>query len=425
MRKYIIGIISLLIISFLNVEANTNKAREENKKSTSYTEILGKIVDSKTGNPVVFANVVITGTNIATVSNSDGEFVLKVPDDNKTGTLSFTHLGYQNAVVEISTLNGGENHIKLTAVSMPIEEVIVGSNKALTLIHEALKSIDKNYSSQPEMQVGFYRESIKQNRSYVAVSEAVVDIYKSPYNSYFDSDKIRIYKGRKSRNVKKMDTLVVKLQGGPRTSIQLDLVKNPGDILTPEVFEYYDFEMGGTTSIDNRETYVIKFDQKVGVEYPLYSGYIYIDSKTKAFAGLDFGLSEKGLPYAPDVLVRRKPTNLKIDILSGHYLVRYRIDDDNQWYINYVRSEINMDSKWKRKLFKSTYKLTLEMAVTDRDKNNTVKITSKEAQHFSDIFAEQVSSFEDPDYWGDYNTIKPDESIEDAIKKLNRKLKRN
>ncbi len=416
--------ISLLIINSLYAKANTNKLREVKKDSTSYSEILGKIVDSKTGNPVVFASVVITGTNIATVSNSDGEFVLKIPENNKSGTLSFTHLGYENTTVDISALDGGKNHIKLTAVSVPIQEVIVGSNEALTLIFEALRNIENNYSNQPEMQVGFYRETIKQNRSYVAVSEAVMDIYKAPYKSNFDSDRIKIYKGRKSQNVKKMDTLLVKLQGGPRTSLQLDLVKNPGDILHPEVFDYYNFTMAGITSIDNRETYIIKFDQKDGVKYPLYSGYIYIDSQTKAFAGLDFGLSEKGLPYAPGVLIQKKPANLKIEILSGHYIVRYRIDQENKWYINYVRSEISMDSKWKRKLFKSTYNLTLEMAVTDREKGNKSKIPSKEAQHFTDIFAEQVSSFEDPDYWGDYNTIKPDESIEDAIKKLNKKLKR-
>jgi hypothetical protein len=42
----------------------------------------------------------------------------------------------------------------------------------------------------------------------------------------------------------------------------------------------------------------------------------------------------------------------------------------------------------------------------------------------SDIFADQVTYFSDGDFWGEYNYIKPDESIESAISKLNRKLKR-
>ena len=65
-----------------------------------------------------------------------------------------------------------------------------------------------------------------------------------------------------------------------------------------------------------------------------------------------------------------------------------------------------------------------EMAVTDMDENNVDKLKFKDQAKYSDILAEQVSQFEDPDYWGDYNIIKPDESIEAAIDKLNRRLKK-
>ena len=64
------------------------------------------------------------------------------------------------------------------------------------------------------------------------------------------------------------------------------------------------------------------------------------------------------------------------------------------------------------------------MAVTDIEHSKVNKLKLSESAKFSDILAEQVSQFEDPDYWGDYNIIKPDESIEAAIDKLNRKLKR-
>jgi hypothetical protein len=273
------------------------------------------------------------------------------------------------------------------------------------------------------MQTSFYRETIKQRKKYVSVTEAVLDIYKAPYKTTFDFDRMKIYKGRKSRDVKKMDTILVKLQGGPRTSLLLDIVKNPGDILDRESFEYYDFKLEGITTIDNRETYVIDFDQKMGIKYPLYKGKIYIDTESNAFAGLDFSLSERGLPYASKFLVKKKPSNMKIDVLSGHYLVRYRKDQDN-WYLNYVRSELDFDSKWKKKLFKTDIHIMLEMAVTDRDKNNIVKFTGKEIAKLNDILVDQVDSFEDSNFWGDYNTIKPDQSIEVAIEKLNKKLKR-
>ena len=65
-----------------------------------------------------------------------------------------------------------------------------------------------------------------------------------------------------------------------------------------------------------------------------------------------------------------------------------------------------------------------EMAVTDVERDNIRKFKYNESSRYSDILAEQVSQFEDPDFWGDDNIIKPDESIEEAIEKLSKRMKR-
>lgn len=423
--KRIIFSSALIFLSVFALQAANFEKDEVSRKDTinNFIEITGKVIDSETDNPIVFATVFLTGTSVATVTNTDGEYVIKVPRNKQNGTVSFTHLGYENKSVQISELLGKQSPIKLQTVNMPIDEVVVRSIDPVGLLLTALEKVHDNYSIEPEMQTSFYRETIKQNRKYVSVSEAVLDIYKAPYKTTFDFDRMKIYKGRKSRDVKKMDTIVVKLQGGPRTSLMLDVVKNPGDILDRESFDFYNFELEGITTIDDRETYVIRFDQKDGIKYPLFQGNIYIDTESNAFAGLDFKLSEKGLPYASKFLVKKKPTNMKIDVLSGHYLVRYR-KEGNNWYLNYVRSELDFNSKWKKKLFKTDIHVMLEMAVTDRDKENIYKFSGKEIAKLNDIFIDQIETFEDDNFWGDYNTIKPDESIEVAIEKLNKKLKR-
>lgn len=417
------GMLFMLALSFLLAAEGDKKPRRTDKDSTNYIAIEGKLVDKDTKSPIVFATIFLSGTSIGTVTNTDGEFLLKIPKEKQQGEISFTHLGYENKVIAVANLMGKENVVEIKSVTVPIDEVIVRSTDPLNLILSALDKVYQNYSDVPEMQTSFYRETIKQNKKYVAVSEAVLDIYKAPYRTTFDFDRMKIYKGRKSHDVKKMDTVVVKLQGGPKTSLLLDVVKNPGDILDRETLEYYTFELAGITTIDNREAFIIKFDQKDGIEYPLYKGNIYIDTKTEAFAGFDFQLSDKGLPYAAKYLVKKKPAAMKIEVENGHYLIRYRFDND-RWYLNYVRSELAFDSKWQQKLFKSQFQIMLEMAVTDRDKENIDKFANKESAKISDVFAEQVAYFEDENYWGDYNTIKPDESIEIAIEKLNRKLKR-
>ena len=65
-----------------------------------------------------------------------------------------------------------------------------------------------------------------------------------------------------------------------------------------------------------------------------------------------------------------------------------------------------------------------EMAITDMELEELNKFRISETTNVSDILAEQVTQFEDPDFWGHDNIIKPDESIEAAIDKLSRKLRR-
>jgi hypothetical protein len=269
----------------------------------------------------------------------------------------------------------------------------------------------------------FYRETIKQNKNYVAVAEAVMDIYKAPYYKTTESDRSKIFKGRKSQDVKKMDTVIIKMQGGPYTSLLLDVVKNPGDILSEDLFELYDYKLEGINSINDREAYVISFKQKESISEPLYEGKIYLDYNNLAVAGLDFHLNNQNIDKATNLLVRKKPASMKIEVLGANYLTHYR-ELDGTWYLSYVRSEIQLKCKWDKQLFSSNFTLMSEMAVTDMDAQNVDKLKFKDQTKYSDILAEQVSQFEDPDYWGEYNIIKPDESIEQSIVRLNRKLKK-
>lgn len=423
MKKYI-----FLSISILLFFQGQGFARELNKisgkqDSLSYITLSGKVVDQITKSPVVFASVYKTGSSVGTVTNSDGEFILKIAGKSTDGSITISYLGFKSKVVPISNLLKEENTIILEQYAVAINEVVIRSIDPLELLKTALSKIRDNYVHVPEMQTGFYRETIKQNKSYVSISEAVLDIYNAGYKDGFDFDRVKIYKGRKSKDVKKMDTVLVKFQGGPRTAMYLDVVKNPGFILDPEYFDKYFYKLTGVVSIDSRDNYVIEFDQKLLTDYPLYSGKIYIDKETNAITSIDFKISEMGLPFAASDLVKKKPATMKMDVLSGNYLVKYRMID-NKWVLNYVRSEVVFKSKWEKKLFKSTITTMFEMAITDRDQQNIEKYPGKETVKYSDVLADQVSAFEDVNFWGEYNTIKPDESIQIAIDKLNKKLKR-
>lgn len=391
--------------------------------STEYHSYQGRVVDIQTGKPVIFASVFLVGTNIGTVSNSEGEFLIKIPMFLEDKAIGFSSIGYKNIEIPVGQLNPEENLVELEPNPIPIEEVTIINQDARDLLNMALGSIPKNYSNDPVMMTSFYRETIKQNRNYVSVSEAVLDAYKASYTNISDLDRVKIFKGRKSQDVKKMDTILFKLQGGPQTMFQLDVVKNPAELFDNEIMNYYIYQMGGIINIDDRQAYVITFEQMEYVDVPLYAGKIYIGVNDYAIVGAEFKIHEKNLESASQYLIRKKPVGMRIDVDNANYLVNYRLIDGT-WHLNYVRTELMFTVRWKKKLFRSRFTTMTELAVTDIDTRNITRYRFRETTKMSDIFAEQVSNFEDPDFWGEYNIIQPEESIQSAIERIERKLQR-
>ena len=72
------------------------------------------------------------------------------------------------------------------------------------------------------------------------------------------------------------------------------------------------------------------------------------------------------------------------------------------------------------------YSTMSEIAITDRTYEGIEKFASRERFKSRDIMNEKVYIFFDQGFWEGYNVIEPDQSIESAINRLNRKyLKRN
>ncbi len=66
------------------------------------------------------------------------------------------------------------------------------------------------------------------------------------------------------------------------------------------------------------------------------------------------------------------------------------------------------------------------MAVTDWEVNTeNIKLKNKERLRSNVILSDKASGFSDPEFWGDYNVIEPEKSIENAIKKIQRQLEKS
>ena len=394
-------------------------------QTNNYTEYSGEVVDSDSKKELVFATLTIENTNVSTITNSEGKFSLKVPSEFNAGNLIVAFLGYKTKIIPIGTLDKKDNKISMDEFVVALSEVKLSvPNDAETLVKETLDKRGENYLDKPTVMTAFYRETIKKRRTNVSLSEAVVNIYKSPYKSNRD-DALELYKVRKSTDYDKLDTVALKLQGGPFNTLFVDMVKYPNYIFTPESLEYYDFSFDSSTRINDQLIYIVNFNQKPEILDPLYQGKLYIDAERKILTSAIYSLNITDERLASQMFVRRKPRNAEVWPTEVSYRVDYR-EKDGKWYYGYSNVLLEFKIDWDKKLFNSVYSMNCEMAITDWEPNiDNLQPKGKNKMRSSIILSDEALGFADPDFWGEYNIIEPEKSIESAIRKIQRQLRRN
>ncbi|MCF7560243.1 carboxypeptidase-like regulatory domain-containing protein [Sabulilitoribacter multivorans] len=407
----------ILLLSFcfiLNINA---------QEVTNFKEIKGSIIDSKTNDPLIFTDLVIKGTNISTVSNSDGEFSLKVPDSLMQDFLVISRLGYEKKELEISSIENNAKIILIPSITVLNPVQIKTYTDARALLRATLKKKSTLYNDSNTLMTAFYRETIKKRRKNASLSEAVVQIHKQPYTSS-RRDIIQLVKARKNTNYNRLDTLAMKLQGGPFSNLYTDIIKYPEYIFTDENIPLYDFSFDKSTQINGSMVFVVKFKQKPNITEPLYYGKLYIDAETLALTNAIYSLNVENKELSSQLYVRKKPRKVDVYPTEATYRVNYRTQN-GKWHYAYSNIVLTFKVNWKGELFNSVYTLNSEMAITDWELNTTSLANNRQnILRPTSILVDQASGFSDPRFWGEYNIIEPEKSIESAIEKIQRQLKK-
>ncbi len=385
----------------------------------------GRVLGGDNNQPLVNASITVKGANVSSVTNQDGYFSIRVPSSTRNSQVVIRHLGYENREIPVITLiDSPNNHIILAPSSIQLGEIQIVSGDGSELVRQALRRVPQNYRNTPEMMVAFYRESVKKGSNYISLVEAVLDVYKASYRS-FDNDQARIYIGRKATDISPRDTVLLKFQGGISDALMLDIAKNPEIVFGTDGQEYT-FQIESLVNINNKPHYMISFAPHAGIKDILFRGTIYLESESLAFARMEFNMNVENRKDASNIFIRRKPPKMKVEVDHAHYIIDY-IENDGKWHFNYSSTDVAFRVRWTNRffgLFATTYTIGSEMAITDRYNDNVVKFPRSERIRSTDVIAEKVEHFQDPNFWGEYNVIEPDQQITDAIKRLSNKLRR-
>lgn len=389
---------------------------------SGYGEYKGIVMDGKSNKTLEYASITVTNSNVSTITNLEGSFLLKVPENLKNESVLISYLGYINVVVPLSSFGPDVMKIMMEESFEKLPDVNLVEVEPVKVIRKVIEQRKTNSYQEPLIVKAFYRESIKKRRTYASLSEAVVDVYKNQRGT--QGDYATLEKSRKSTDYRKIDTLVIKLQGGPYNNLSMDMMRNSDLFFTGDMFEIYKFTFDKMISLDDKNVYVIDFVQRPSIVEPFYKGKLYIDMESYALVKSVFSLNLRNLEKAKKFFVKRKPANADVIPMETKYIIDYK-ETDGKWHFSYSRIELSFKIKWDKKLFNSIYNVAIEMAVTDwKENTQDVTIKNRDRMRRSVILTDETSGFTDPEFWGELNVIEPDKSIENAIKKIQRNYNR-
>lgn len=378
-----------------------------------YFFLSAKIIDDKKGNPISYASVSILNKPIGTISNTDGDFLLKIHPDFIRDTLIISCMGFSQILIPAYKLLD-EDLIIMNTFSIRIKEVKVTAITPAQLLENIRKNFTLNYCENARLMTGFYRETVQQDGNYINISEAVIEILKAPYSNNLRIDLVRLIKGRRSPDVKPFQWLNFKLQGGPFTITKLDVVKTMESFLDEKYESSYLYNITKVIWYNENPVYVLSFKPASETFEEGFAGEMYVHRESFAIVHIDFHLNKTGLKNAENILVKKKPKGVKAKPTYVYYNVSYQ-QFEGKWHLANAKASIKFRVRSKRDKLNSEYQSVSDLLITDINATDLKKFAREESIKQRDIFVEMINDY-DPKFWENYNIIQPDEDLKNAFK---------
>ncbi len=139
LEQILLSISKQVNVSFVRINKNimVNKFQSEDaviteKFITQSKSLGGKVTDAETNEPLAGVNVVVSGSNIGTITGIDGGYLLEIPED--ASELNFSYVGYKTINVPVN--NRSEINVQLSVDVTSLNEIVVvgyGTQKKVNL----------------------------------------------------------------------------------------------------------------------------------------------------------------------------------------------------------------------------------------------------------------------------------------------------
>ncbi len=248
--------------------------------------ITGHVLDRDTGAPLPAANIQILGTFSGTISNDDGEYLLRL--DRLPATLLFRYIGYLSKELVIDAGSDSVQDVFLEPTVLQAEPIlIIGEDPAMGIMR---KVIHRKQSWQPLLKTfigqAYTRLLISNDSGIVSISESTSEVFWDQERSH----KEIIRSKHQTSNINSTEIFAssllpnfydddIELQG-------FDVV----GITHPDALKYYDFKLEGKRYVDDDLVYDISLNPKSRLQ-PTLIGHIAVLDEEFALLSVDVKLN--------------------------------------------------------------------------------------------------------------------------------------
>ncbi|MCZ4409107.1 prolyl oligopeptidase family serine peptidase [Cryomorphaceae bacterium 1068] len=268
--------------------------------SQSQIKLEGKVLDGVSKKPLSFAYVTLNGVALGTVTNGEGTFKLNIPQVHSDKSIVFSYLGYERQIIAIDALKKmSPLVVSLEKDVTLIEEVVIKPDKSISakqLLKKVIKNIEENYSQEPVILEGYYRETVAENGAFISYADAAAEIHYAPYqeksykwsdyrmeaqssisslsnsNMYngkslhrahfhfqtVKDDQAKVIDSRSSKNLTTTD-MFANVQCGPMGVFSKDYLKYKAAFFSDKKFKKFNYELGEVLIDGVGYVYVLSF----------------------------------------------------------------------------------------------------------------------------------------------------------------------
>ncbi|MDU1903338.1 MAG: carboxypeptidase-like regulatory domain-containing protein [Dysgonomonas sp.] len=373
--------------------------------------IEGLLSDRISNEPIAYGTIGVSNSSIGTISNLSGEFKLIIPDSLQNDVIRISHLGYQTQEICASLLDQQKITIALNPVVISLQEIIIRKINPHEVLDEVLDKREQNYQTQPFNTTAFYREGAQYKTKNTRLAEAVLQLYKTGIQNDVTYDHAKLLKMRIVNKKNDKDTVVIKMKSGIYSILQLDIMKNIPEFILPENRVFYNYVHTDITVIDGRQVNVIAFEPKESIKEPLFKGEIYVDAENSALIKAYFEIPPRYIKKVTSQFIEKRAKGINISPEKISYQVTYK-PSNGKYYVNHIRGDLFF--RVKKRLFSSSQHMWFEMVNCDIDSVHVKKISRTDRLPSHNIFSETRFTY-DPNFWGNFNTILPEEKLKELI----------